>query len=484
SEDAAADGGAAIIYITTKKQSLGHHFHAAAAAKTYFYNPFDTYSTSFGYDGQLAESTFLKANGKFVFAENQFIFKNSQGKNKLRRNNEVVDGAASASASHYFGGGSSLTVSEQFYGGRKRIPGTEHSTTVGLQQDYNNILSASVSAPAAAKNLNMKAALSWISNNQLYEAPAEDSRHLLNELAFSAAASIRAAGFFKESLGTQMQLAFLDSTDVGAAAQFSGFIKSTSEFSLGETFTILIPLSLAFSNKNIVPIPKIGIRADLPYVSLLLNGSRLYLFPDLNQLYWKDSGTASGNPDLKPERGWGGELTANVHDIWLPFSISFYTNYYSNKIQWQADGMKWTPKNVASAFYAGINLLAEKTVFNCLTFRAQYEYLYNRLLGKGNTYGNKIMYTPEHVASVSATYSARFVTVYVDAHYVSKRYLSNLNIGSLEPYVLLNASVNFKPAKWITPYIKLNNMLNADYEQSEGYPMPGISLESGVKCSW
>ncbi|MBQ1971607.1 MAG: TonB-dependent receptor, partial [Treponema sp.] len=71
-----------------------------------------------------------------------------------------------------------------------------------------------------------------------------------------------------------------------------------------------------------------------------------------------------------------------------------------------------------------------------------------------------------------------------DFNFVSKRYTSNLNNNYLEPYLLINLSAQWNQFNFIKPYIKLNNILNQDYEQTEDYPLPGISCELGIKIKW
>ena len=105
----------------------------------------------------------------------------------------------------------------------------------------------------------------------------------------------------------------------------------------------------------------------------------------MNQLYWKENSTTKGNPNLKPEDGINTELTFDYSNNIIPFSLCFFTNFYFNKIQWQYNNSVWSPQNIASAFYAGINLNIEKKLFNSLTLKLNYEYLYNSLLEKGDT---------------------------------------------------------------------------------------------------
>jgi len=285
-------------------------------------------------------------------------------------------------------------------------------------------------------------------------------------------------------LGTSLNLAYLDSTNDGSHLLAYGFVKSTTKLFFTDVFSCSLPVALSFSGDNVAVVPKLGLRADCNKVSFILDGYRMCLFPDMNQLYWTESQYASGNKDLLPEDGWGGEVSCSVKQVLVPFSVCVFSNYYFNKIQWQNVNGRWQPVNVASAFYLGCDVSMQTVLFSCLTLKANGEYLYNKLLAEGITYGKRIMYTPEVTGSVSVTYENNFLTAIVDAQYVGLRYVSNLNASYLAPYLLLNLSASFHAGKYITPYLRVDNILNADYESIPDYPMPGISLMVGVKAKW
>ncbi|MCK9170965.1 MAG: TonB-dependent receptor, partial [Treponema sp.] len=487
SEDVSGEGAAGgVVYITTKKQTLGNNFSAGLSAKTYFSaaTPLDTVSGAFGYSGQTGKNTFFKTNLKGTFAGNAFPFTAYDGTVKYRGNNQVTDGATGSQLTHFFGNGNSWYAGDTTYDGYKHIPGEETSTIYGIQQDYNNRLAAGFSFPSVLNQFKIDGNAVWQSNKELYDAGSESSTHLLNTVSYTGTVQWYGSSRIRQSLGTALNVSYLDSTDDGFRSLMSGYVKETTKLYTGSVFSCSVPVAFSFSGNNAAVLPKIGLRADLQYVSVMLDGYRMCLFPDLNQLYWKDSGSASGNPDLKAEDGWGGELTFSAHDVLIPFSVCVFSNYYFNKIQWQSVGGKSMPVNVASAFYAGCDMNASVMLFSCVTIKGSWEWLYNRLLAEGVTYGKMIMYTPDNVGAFSVIYDRSPVTVIVEAEYVGRRYETNLNISYLEPYVLLNAVVSVQAGKYFSPYVRADNILNADYKSEPGYPMPGISLECGVKAQW
>ena len=211
----------------------------------------------------------------------------------------------------------------------------------------------------------------------------------------------------------------------------------------------------------------------------MLVGYRIVQFPNRDDLYWEGSGY-HGNPDLKPEQGWGADLTFNLKNKILPSSVQFFSNFYEKKITWSGG----TTQNVNSAFYFGIDFNAQKTFFDgILTLKAGGEYLYNELLDKSNklTYKKRIMWTPDFTGTAQAIVDLKKFDFSVSAQYTGKRYKSNMNITFLEPYTLLNLNLNLKFWEKILLYFKADNILNERYQSVENYPMPGTSLTIGCK---
>lgn len=475
---------AGVIYITTKKQSLGQHFSADSSIKSFLNAnyPLDTFSQSLGYNGQLGDSSFLKIGGRFTYASNKYPYINKQKIILQRENCGVIDGQGNASFSRYFGNGNSFTIGDLFYAGKKNTPGPATGNSHGLQQDYDNNLTLNITLPAIKNSLRFTNSFAWLCNNRFYEDMAGKSEHYVNTWKYSAEADFYRFEHFKQSAGITFDGVYLNSTDDGIHVQISGTFKETSKVKINDIFSFSIPMAVKFCNQNVEFIPKLGFRCDLPVVDVLLCGYRMVQFPNMDDLYWNGFGM-HGNPELKAENGWGGELTFNVHDVWIPFSLCGFVNYYENKIQWAG----LSPQNVASAFYAGINFSTEKSFFNeHLLLKGNVEYLYNALLNKKNygTYGKRIMWTPDLVASGSIKINFWGIFLTVEGNYMGKRYVSNLNIDYMDPYFLLNACLEIKKTAWFVPYIRADNLLNWQYESVENYPMPGFSLTLGIHSSF
>ncbi len=482
-EDEGAVGG--VIYITTKKQSLEKSFESDTGTKTFFCKNhiLDTLNQSLGFSSPMGENTFLKLSLKGCMAKNGFRYRDFNNEISEQKDNEVKDAHFSSSISHYFGNGNSFSFSEKIYAGDKNISGPENSSSIGNQKDLDSAFLASISFPEARDSLSLSSQFSWISSKRNYEEADEKSTHKLNMLSFSAKTMYFGSEKINQSAGINFQAAILDSTNDSERKVMSATAKETTKIFMNDVFSLCIPLGFKIQGKNMAFTPKIGIKAEMKFLDLMLSAYRMVQFPNMDDLYWNDSFNAKGNPDLENENGYGAEFTINAKNEILPFSFAAYTNYYEKKIQWSYTNQKWMPENVSSAFYLGFDFMTEKRISSFYKMNFNAEYLHTKLLDKKNrlTYGKKIMWTPDFVFSIGNEFNFRMIDFSIGGNYTGKRYVSNLNVSFLEPYFLLNASARIKCSKTFTPYVNAENILCTDYESVENYPMPLASVTVGVK---
>ena len=527
-EDEGAVGG--VIYITMKKQELKNFLITDTALKTFFNSdrPLDSVFQKLSFAGRPGDNTFINASGALNYATNRYLYKVDntlsllqgpfgaaltsgddgqvyQGKAgvwKRAENSQVTDGQVNAALTHYFGDGNYFSFGELFYGGHKNTPGPVNSLNPGLQRDYNNNLSFSLWNPALADGLfNLKNILVWLSNNRFYKdrEGTENSSHFINTVKYTASADFTslAAGRLRQLLGLSADFTNLKSTNDGQHIQFSGVIKETTKLALGSgergSWTLNVPLAVKLcvnDNKgNFAFVPKAGVAWRGQSLELFTDVYRMVQFPNMDDLFWEGGGF-HGNPELKPESGWGADLGMNLRGLQfsegkkqgaLNFGLTLFSNYYKDKIQWGSG----TTQNLSSAFYLGLDFTAEVSFFaGFWTVDLNGEYLYNRLLDKTNefTYGKRIMWTPDFVCTLVNSLNFELARISLTASYTGRRYTSNMNIYYLKPYLLVGLTAEGAAIKGkITPYLKVDNLLNWQYQSVDGYSMPGISLTAGVK---
>ena len=516
---------AGVIYITMKKQELKNSLKADTALKTFFNSemPLDSVFQKLAFEGQLSENTFLTANGTLNYAGNHYLYKQDksyslldgpfgaavtqgrdgafyQGKEgfwKSAENSQVTDGHANAFLTHYFGDGNYISFGDIFYAGHKNTPGPVNSANSGLQRDYNNNLSFSLWNPALADGLfNLKNSIAWLCNNRFYQDNSEKSSHYINTIKYSSTAEFTslAGGRLYQTTGLSADYTYLDSTNDGFHHQFSAVLKETSRFSLTPGWSVSLPLAVKLCMNdtlaNFAFVPKLGAAWQSPSGLWTLSSDlyRMVLFPNMDDLFWEGSGF-HGNPNLKPENGWGADFGLKLKNIkkgphLFTATFTLFSNYYKDKIRWASN----TTENLSSAFYLGLDFSAEAKLFSgFLILNLNGEYLYNRLLDKDNeyTYGKRIMWTPDFVCTLSGILNFEVASLSLNITYTGRRYTDNMNLYFLNPYLLVNLLVEGASIKnRFVPYLKIDNLLNWQYQSVEAYPMPGASLTVGARYNF
>ena len=519
-EDEGAVGG--VVYITTKKTELKNTFTAEVSGKTFFNweYPVDSIYQKLGWSGRLGENTFLNSGATLNFAKNGFYYKMTRYNDypegmygayeyryfglsdKTLENGQVMDGQGNVALTHYYGGGNYFSFGDLVYAGHKNTPGDIHSAGMGLQRDYNNNLTFALWNPAVAGLFNLKNSVAWLCNNRFYRENIggglvamnnAESQHFINTIKYSGTADFYSlvGGRLQQTAGLSADFTNLDSTNDGKHIQFSAVIKETSRLALGEfagglwTFSLPLAVKLCVNDTvaNVAFVPKAGLSWEHEYLRISVDAYRMVQFPNMDDLFWNGGGF-KGNPNLKPESGWGADLGVSLLNCPVEASVTGFANYYKDKIQWGGG----TTQNLSSAFYLGVDFRFDGHFFNgLLDASLNGEYLYNCLLDKSNkhTYGNQIMWTPDFVCSAEIGLNFELAKFRVSVEYVGKRYTSNMNLYYMKPYVLLNAVVEgAEIGKWLVPFVKGDNLLNWQYQSVDGYAMPGISLTAGLRAKF
>jgi vitamin B12 transporter len=263
--------------------------------------------------------------------------------------------------------------------------------------------------------------------------------------------------------------------------------------------------------RQAVAIPKAGlvwavVEQEKVNFSLKNNYFRSFKFPDFDDLFYHSAdGLYVGNRDLKPEDGWGpdlmGELTWGER-LNAPFSLNAssatYFQWTTDSIHWVKHGAQWTPENVGTGCFIGFDLRPSLTiplpfkVIEKVKLGLNYQYQLSWLLNDDLDFDDalRIPYMPMHIvgASVDVPWNTaspgRSGSLLVSVHWESLRYADTLNHMELEPYCLLNITVNQNIGKHVTAFAIVRNALNSLYTSFAEYPMPGVTLTVGARTSF
>ncbi|MDR0663726.1 MAG: TonB-dependent receptor, partial [Spirochaetaceae bacterium] len=294
---------------------------------------------------------------------------------------------------------------------------------------------------------------------------------------------------------------FLESIDTGFQYRHDGGIYLTAEIQAHKKFLVIPHIKGVFSGPNAgmpaVPVPKLGLLLRVTdSLSIKNNYFRSFKHPNFQDLYWS-GGEFSGNPDLKPEDGWGADLGAawNYGDS-ISIDGAFFTQWTTDSIHWSAGpGGIWSPQNVGEAIFFGLDSKIKTEVpvsfgpVRTVCLSLSYKYLLSYLLSYGYTWSSekRIPYMPMHTVGASADFfwggkdSPRAGSFSISGHFESLRFANTSNITELDPYFLLNANLNQHINKNLAAFMALRNILNTSYESMSDYPMPGITMTIGLR---
>jgi vitamin B12 transporter len=303
--------------------------------------------------------------------------------------------------------------------------------------------------------------------------------------------------------GWDYRFNYLDSTDTGLRDRHDGGLYLTAEYKPHKTFLIIPSVKTVFSTpseQSIVPVPKLGF-LWMPTDSLTIKNNyfRSFKYPDFEDLYWGADANTRGNPDLKPEDGWGGDLGAAWHhENGISIESTFFTQWTADSIHWSTGpGGIWSPQNVGEAIYFGLDSKIRGEIsllpspFRKIGLSLSYQYLLSYLLSYGYTYASdkRIPYMPVHTVGASLDIpwgkegSGKSGSLLVSGHYEGLRFANTSNITKLDPYFLLSVNINQEIGKNLTAFAAARNILNSSYESFSDYPMPGITVTLGMRMN-
>jgi vitamin B12 transporter len=429
---------------------------------------------------------------------NHFLYEDYYGIRRRKDKNEVWDSGGALSFTRGLPQWATLIATGSLYYGDKQIPTSGSSSVAGTQTDFSTRQSLMLNAPRAFRDdLASEASLTHTWSRIGYErdgvTPSAHDEHsviAINRWNWYALRNLTL------NMGGDYHYTRMDSTDSGLHEGHDGGLSLTAEFQPHEAFLIIPSVKLAFNGNTggaeFVPVPKFGwVWQVSDTIGLKNNYFRSFKFPDFDDLYWAGGGF-TGNPDLKSEDGWGMDFTAAYQSETFSAEATLFAQWTNDSIHWSnADG-SWKPQNISEAAFFGIDSNLRVTLPRMVSWLAKsvlslsYQYLASYLLSGALTFASnrRIPYMPAHTVGASLEIPWTSGSLLLAAHYESLRYTETSNIAKLDPYFLLNLTLNQEINKTISAFMALRNLLNASYQSMLDYPMPGFSATLGIKAQF
>lgn len=211
--------------------------------------------------------------------------------------------------------------------------------------------------------------------------------------------------------------------------------------------------------------------------------ARSFRAPTFNDLYWPSAFGAEGNPNLLPEKGTSGEFgIEKVFSRWLRLGLTYFRSHYNNLIKWQedTDGI-WRPKNVDTAVIYGI----EEDLTLAFTDTIELSMRYKFLAAKDDKTNKFLTYQPKNTIQCLLTFERLAgCNIGVQGLFVDRAYHDAANTIFLKRYYTLGLTVSKDFNENAGVFCNIDNVLNKKYETRRRFPLPGLSVRSGIKLKF
>ncbi|MFW6290312.1 MAG: TonB-dependent receptor, partial [Mariniphaga sp.] len=198
--------------------------------------------------------------------------------------------------------------------------------------------------------------------------------------------------------------------------------------------------------------------------------------PTLMELY-----LFAPNRDLEPERITSYELgmSQKSSDGRFKVDLALFALDGTNVIEVRPNDAPPPPvkrQNVGSFSNKGIELELNWNASSRLSFASNYSYLH---------LDRPRLAAPEHQFYVEGTYTSGDFRANLSVQQISGLYIYTGEPSPLqESYTLANAMLSYRLNKNIELFASGKNLLDQDYSINYGYPMPGITVFTGINIQF
>lgn len=218
-------------------------------------------------------------------------------------------------------------------------------------------------------------------------------------------------------------------------------------------------------------VPQAGVAVHLPYaIELKLSANKGYRNPTLKEMYL----FPPQNPDLRPESLWSYELSFSERllDGRLTYALNAFYIDGKNIILMQPNpnGAGMLNQNSGKIDNAGAEVQVAWRINETWSVDANYSYLYMKV---------PVIAAPEHKLYVGALYRDKRWSVSTGVQYINGLYTSVSPVQK-QNFVLWNLCGQVQVCKYVSLWVRGENLLAQRYEINAGYPMPLATAVGGV----
>lgn len=223
--------------------------------------------------------------------------------------------------------------------------------------------------------------------------------------------------------------------------------------------------------------------ASKPALRLKAQFGRSFRVPTFNDRYWQPG----GNPDLRPERSWGGDIGIRFDHPTGHAEVTAFGHWRRDQIVWRPTGDGyWSPRNVGRVRALGAEgsvaeswpLTSETDVTANLTYTLTDAR--NRSDPGSSSFGERILYVPRTQLKGHSTLTWGPASFSITARYTGRRPITRDGSRYRDPFVLLDTQVRIEQDFDVVRTelaVRVENTLNTNYRSVGGRPMPPRHLE-------
>lgn len=198
---------------------------------------------------------------------------------------------------------------------------------------------------------------------------------------------------------------------------------------------------------------------------------------------------AFGNPELKPEKnfGWDAGIEQFFWNEGISLGITYFQNNYKDLFGFDEN---YKTININKAETKGFEVHSTIRPVSGVDVKINYTFTEAKDKSEGVVDDNqKLIRRPEHKIGGYFSYSfSENANANIEAIYVGKT--DDIDFSTfpskriqLDSYVLLNFAAHYKLYEFLRLNIRVENLLDSDYEEVFGYGTPGFSIYGGISLS-
>lgn len=222
-------------------------------------------------------------------------------------------------------------------------------------------------------------------------------------------------------------------------------------------------------------VPQVGLAFHLPQdAEVKAMASKGFRNPTIREMYM----FPPQNPDLKPEKLWNYELSFSQHlmEHRLSYGVNFFYINGDNLILRLPNpaGSGMLNQNSGKIENWGVEANVGYRLNPVWSLTANYSWLHME---------HPVLASPEHKLYGGVNFKRGRWSASTGIQYVKGLY-TELDSGVKEDFVLWDVQADFKASRFLSFYVRGENLLAQRYEIIAGYPMPKATFMGGINISF